>query len=446
LNINNNLYINKKPQSYLKTVLAACFGTFLEWYDFLTFGALAVTFGPLFFPSSDPSASLLASLATFGVGMIVRPIGAAFFGSLGDRIGRKPVFMITITIMGLATLLVGFLPIYSEIGIWAPILLVTLRILQGFSAGGEIGGGAIFLAEHAGEKNRGFKTSFLQLMGPFGILASTLQITLLQKWLSPEEFEAWGWRIPFFVSFLLLLLALYFRRTLEETPVFQELQTNNLKTEGQLLNNFKNPEILKNMFLLFFCVSGGGAVLFFCSQVYLPIFLKTTVKLPVELVDQLSVLSTLFLVVTIIFAGWLSDQVGRKPVITFGLFLGALLILPAFWMIETIGSHLPLTEQDINIIGCMMFGLSLILGLLGGPQAAILTELFPAKSRSSAATFPHNLAAGWIGGMLPFIVAWINHILNSQVDGLYYPAILLTLASVIAFFWLPETSKAKLEK
>jgi MFS family permease len=269
-----------------------------------------------------------------------------------------------------------------------------------------------------------------------------LQITLLQGWLSAEEFQAWGWRIPFFVSFLLLLLALYFRRTLEETPVFQELQTSSPKTEGQLLNNFKDPEILKKMFLLFFCVSGGGAVLFFCSQVYLPIFLKTTVKLPVELVDQLSVLSTLFLATTIIFAGWLSDQVGRKPVITCGLFLGAALILPAFWMMQAIGSHLPLSRQDINIIGCIMFGLSFILGLLGGPQAAILAELFPAKSRNSAATFPHNLAAGWIGGMLPFIVAWVNQEFNGSLVGLWYPAAFLCCAGLIAFFFL-STPKCK---
>ena len=416
----------------------------MEWYDFLTFGALAVTFGPLFFPSNDPSASLLASLATFGVGMIVRPIGAAFFGSLGDRIGRKPVFMITITIMGLATLLVGFLPIYSEIGIWAPILLVTLRILQGFSAGGEIGGGAIFLVEHAGKENRGFKTSFLQLMGPFGILASTLQITFLQRWLSPEEFQAWGWRIPFFISFLLLLLAIYFRKTLEETPIFEELKIKDLKTEGQLLNNFKDSEIRKRMFLLFFCVSGGGAVLFFCSQVYLPIFLKTSVKLPVALVDQLSVLSTLFLVATIIFAGWLSDKVGRRPVITCGLFLGAVLILPAFWMMQTIGRQLPLTEQDISIIACIMFGLSLILGLLGGPQAAILAELFPAKSRNSAATFPHNLAAGWIGGTLPFVVALINQEWSSNTAGLWYPALFLLVSLLLGIFCLPESKKLNL--
>ena len=423
-------------------LLAACFGTFLEWYDFLTFGALAVTFGPLFFPSNDPTSSLLASLATFGVGMIVRPIGAAFFGSMGDRIGRKPVFIITMSIMGLATLLVGFLPTYTTIGIWAPILLVSLRILQGFSAGGEIGGGAIFLAEHAGGKNRGFKTSFLQLMGPFGILASTLQITLLQKCLSAEEFQVWGWRIPFFVSFLLLLMAVYFRRALEETPVFKELKTKHSKIEGQLINNFRDPEIRKKMFLLFFCVSGGGAMLFFCTQVYLPIFLKTTVKLSAELVDQLSVLSTLFLIVTIIFAGWLSDRIGRKPVITTGLLLGAVLILPSFWMMKAIGIDINnFSGNGILAIGGIMFGLSFILGLLGGPQASILAELFPAKSRNSAATFPHNLAAGWVGGMLPFIVAWLSQKLGSTEGGLWYPAIYLLFAALIGLFYLPESIK-----
>jgi MFS family permease len=423
-------------------LIAACFGTFLEWYDFLTFGALAVTFGPLFFPSNDPSSSLLASLATFGVGMIVRPIGAAFFGSMGDRIGRKPVFMITISIMGLATLLVGFLPTYAQIGVLAPILLVSLRILQGFSAGGEIGGGAIFLAEHAGEKNRGFKTSFLQLMGPFGILASTLQITLLQGWLSAEEFQAWGWRIPFFVSFLLLLLAIYFRRALEETPVFKELKTKESKTEGQLINNLRDPEIRKKMFLLFFCVSGGGAMLFFCTQVYLPIFLKTTVKLSAELVDQLSVLSTLFLIAMIIFAGWLSDRVGRKPVITTGLFLGAALIFPAFWMMKAVGTNTDnISGEGILTIGYIMFGLSFILGLLGGPQASILAELFPAKSRNSAATLPHNMAAGWVGGMLPFIIAWLNQKLGGSEGGLWYPATYLLLAAVIALIYLPESIK-----
>ena len=164
MNIINTLEEIKVKKSYRKVAIAACFGTFLEWYDFLTFATLAVVFGPLFFPSNDPNSGLLASLATFGVGMVVRPIGAAIFGSVGDRIGRKPVFMITIMLMGIATVSVGLLPTYAQIGIWAPVLLVSLRLLQGLSAGGEIGGGAVYLTEHAGEENRGLKTpSWLDL-------------------------------------------------------------------------------------------------------------------------------------------------------------------------------------------------------------------------------------------------------------------------------------------
>ena len=229
---------------------------------------------------------------------------------------------------------------------------------------------------------------------------------------------------------------------MEETPIFEELKIKDLKTEGQLLNNFKDSEIRKRMFLLFFCVSGAGAILFFCTQIYLPIFLKTTVKLSAELVDQLSVLSTLFLVLSIIFAGWLSDRIGRKPVITSGLLLGALLILPAFWLMKEIGLNSQgLSTSDTFTISFIMLGLSVILGLLGGPQAAILVELFNSKSRNSAATFPHNLAAGWVGGTLPFIVTWANQATNSSLDGLWYPTVFLFVATILGLKFLPETSR-----
>ncbi|MEY3224728.1 MAG: hypothetical protein RL565_918, partial [Pseudomonadota bacterium] len=333
--------------SYKKVAIAACFGTFLEWYDFLTFATLAVVFGPLFFPSSDPSTGLLASLATFGVGMVVRPIGAAIFGSIGDRIGRRPVFMITITLMGIATVCVGFLPTYAQIGIWAPILLVTLRLLQGLSAGGEIGGSAVYLTEHAGDSNRGFKTSFLQLMGPLGILVSTLQIALLQSYLTQEEFLSWGWRVPFWVSLILLLLAFKARMALEETPIYLQLSQKEAQSKSPLRDNLKDAETRKRMFLLFFCVSAGGAVLFFCVQVYTGIFLKTSVKLPPQLVDQLSVYATLALLPFTIFAGWLSDKIGRKPVIVSGLILGAILILPVFNLLQHLSVNSPLTIAGV---------------------------------------------------------------------------------------------------
>ena len=403
----------------------------------MTFATLAVVFGPLFFPSSDPSTALLASLATFGVGMVVRPIGAAIFGSIGDRIGRRPVFMITITLMGIATVCVGFLPTYAQVGIWAPILLVGLRLLQGLSAGGEIGGSAVYLTEHAGDSNRGFKTSFLQLMGPLGILVSTLQIALLQSYLTPEEFLSWGWRVPFWISLLLLLVAFKARMALEETPIYLQLS----KTEGQsknpLRDNLRDPETRKRMFLLFFCISAGGAVLFFCVQVYTSVFLKTSVKLPSQLVDQLSVYATVALLPLTVFAGWLSDKIGRKPVVVSGLILGATLILPAFYLLQS-------NSGSITLIAGILVGLSAILALVVGPQTALLAELFPAKTRNSAATLPHNLAAGWIGGLLPLIVTWLNQYWESSIAGLWYPTIFLAGGAIVAVLYLPETKRINL--
>lgn len=423
--------------SYRKVAIAACFGTFLEWYDFLTFATLAVVFAPLFFPSSDPSTALLASLATFGVGMVVRPIGAAIFGSIGDRIGRRPVFMITITLMGIATVCVGFLPTYAQAGIWAPIMLVGLRLLQGLSAGGEIGGSAVYLTEHAGDSNRGFKTSFLQLMGPLGILVSTLQIALLQGHLTPEEFLSWGWRVPFWISLILLLIAFKARMALEETPIYLKLSQTETQSKNPLRDNFKDPETRKRMFLLFFCISAGGAVLFFCVQVYTSIFLKTSVKLAPQLVDQLSVYATVALLPLTIFAGWLSDKIGRKPVIVTGLSLGAVLILPAFHLLQSDGN-------STTLIAMVLIGLSGILALVVGPQTALLAELFPAKTRNSAATLPHNLAAGWIGGLLPLIVTWLNQYWESSIAGLWYPTIFLASGAVVALLYLPETKAINL--
>jgi MFS family permease len=436
--------VNSSP--YRKVAIAACFGTFLEWYDFLTFATLAVVFAPLFFPSSDPNTALLASLATFGVGMVVRPIGAAVFGSMGDRIGRKPVFMITIALMGIATVSVGFLPTYAQVGIWAPVLLVSLRLLQGLSAGGEIGGSAVYLTEHAGNEYRGFKTSFLQLMGPLGILFSTLQIALLRNYLSPEEFQAWGWRVPFWISIALLLIAFKARMALEETPIFLELSKTHQQSKNPLLNNFRDPQTRKRMFLLFFCISAGGAVLFFCVQVYTAIFLKTSVKLAPEVVDQLSLYATLCLLPLTVLAGWLSDKVGRKAVIVSGLIFGAAITIPAFNALQYLGG---VNQQSNNagnllLIIAILICLSLALALVVGPQTALLAELFPAKSRNSAATLPHNLAAGWIGGLLPLIVTWLNQQWGTATAGLWYPTIFLAIAGITALFYLPETKKVDL--
>jgi MFS family permease len=435
--------MSNSNQSYPKIATAACFGTFLEWYDFLTFATLAVAFAPLFFPSSDPVTGLLASLATFGAGMIVRPLGAAFFGSLGDRIGRRPVFLITISLMGGATFAVGFLPTYEQIGILAPILLVSLRLLQGLSAGGEIGGSAVYLTEHAGDSNRGFKTSVLQLMGPLGMLLSTLQLLLLNQFLDPASFKEWGWRVPFWFSIVLLLVALKVRMTLEETPIFKNMLAKGETSKSPLRDNFKDKETRKQMFLLFFCISAGGSVLFFCVQVYTGIFMKSALQINPQIVDTLTITATIVLFPLTIISGALSDRIGRRPVVISGLLLGTILIQPAYQFLQTLSQQ---TAPDYSLMSVVLIAITLPLALVVGPQTALLAELFPARTRNSAATLPHNLAAGWIGGMLPLIVTWLNKEFSSPLAGLWYPTIFLAIAAGLAIFFLPETKKIDLTK
>jgi MFS family permease len=429
--------------SYPKIATAACFGTFLEWYDFLTFATLAVAFAPLFFPSSDPVTGLLASLATFGAGMVVRPLGAAFFGSLGDRIGRRPVFLITITLMGGATFAVGFLPTYEQIGIWAPILLVSLRLLQGLSAGGEIGGSAVYLTEHAGNSNRGLKTSVLQLMGPLGMLVSTLQLVLLNQFLDPVSFKEWGWRVPFWFSIILLLVALKVRMTLEETPIFKEMLAQGQTSKSPLRDNFRDKETRRQMFLLFFCISAGGSILFFCVQVYTGIFMKSALQINPQIVDTLTITATLVLFPLTILSGALSDRIGRRPVVIGGLLLGTILIQPAYQFLQALSQQV---TPDYFLMAGTLVTITLPLALVVGPQTALLAELFSAKTRNSAATLPHNLAAGWIGGLLPLIVTWLNKEFSSQLAGLWYPTIFLAIAAGLAIFFLPETKKIDLTK
>jgi MFS family permease len=276
-------------------------------------------------------------------------------------------------------------------------------------------------------------------MGPLGILFSTLQIALLRYYLSNEEFLAWGWRVPFWISIVLLIIAFKARMALEETPVFLELNKNSEKVKKPLRSNFKDAHTRKRMFLLFFCVSAGGAVLFFSVQVYTAIFLKTSVKLEPQLVDQLSIYATLVLLPLTLFAGWLSDKIGRKPVVVSGLILGAVFIHPAYQLLQQFGQ-----ANNLGMIVLILTMLSLSLALVVGPQTALLAELFPAKTRNSAATFPHNLAAGWIGGLLPLIVTWLNQKWESDVAGLWYPTIFLASGALVALLYLPETHKTNL--
>ncbi|MFM7523107.1 MAG: MFS transporter [Betaproteobacteria bacterium] len=421
-----------ESNNYNRIALAACFGTFIEWYDFLTFATLAVHFAALFFPADGPVAGLLYSLATFGIGMVVRPLGAAVFGSFGDRFGRRHVFIATIGIMGVAKFLVGLLPTFDHWGWWTTGLLILLRFIQGLAMGGEIGGANVYLAEHAPAEKRGAATSVLQWMGGLGILASTAQLIILQTWLSAEAFLSWGWRIPFLFSAVLLLLSFRARLALLESPVFNQIKNSGHTSATPLKDCIQDPKTLRHMLLLFFGVSAGGSVLFFSSQVYLAVYLKTVVQMNPVTVSWLSAASTCCLFPLTFLAGALSDRWGRRPVVLSGLLLGAVAIVPIYSALPQLTNQLPL-----------VFALQLILvtavALVTGPQTALLSELFSARTRYTAVGLPHNLSAGWIGGLSPYMVNLIASKSGIALIGLLYPNALLLLALLVCYFKLPET-------
>ena len=422
------------PGIQKKVVVAACFGTFLEWYDFLTFASLATYF----------SATKIGwILGTFGVGMIVRPLGAALFGSLGDRHGRRTIFMATIVLMGVSTIGVGLLPTYAQAGLLAPALLLLLRMLQGLSVGGEIGGAAVYLTEHAPTGRRGLYTSVLQLMGPLGMMASALQIVALQAVLSEADFQAWGWRVPFLFSAVLLAVSIKSRLNLHESPVFQRLRQKNALAKAPLRECFRDKHTLGRMALLFFCLSAGGSLLFFSAQVYTNVFLKTVVKLPAAQASGLVSIATLALFPATLFCGWLSDRIGRRPVLLAGLILGAIVIFPVFQGLLHYGS---LPTPDSTMIVLLLLVLVVPLACITGPQTATLPELFPARTRYSAVALPHNLSAGWIGGMSPFMVTWLGVHFASPLAGLWYPTGLLILAAIIGLLFLPEVRDRPLDQ
>jgi MFS family permease len=312
-----------KPVGYAKTIFASSLGTVFEWYDFYLYGSLAAIISKQFFSGVNPTAAFIFALMAFAAGFAVRPFGALFFGRLGDLIGRKYTFMVTIMLMGLSTFVVGLLPSYASIGIAAPIALISLRLMQGLALGGEYGGAATYVAEHAHSGNRGLLTSWIQTTATLGLFLSLLVILATRTYLGEEKFGDWGWRIPFLVSSLLLLVSVYIRMKLKESPTFAKMKAEGKGSKAPLKDSFANWANLKIVILALFGLTAGQAVVWYTGQFYALFFLTQTLKVEPATANLLIAASLLFGTPFFIFFGWLSDKIGRKKIIMAGCLIAA---------------------------------------------------------------------------------------------------------------------------
>ena len=314
-------------------ITASSLGTVFEWYDFFVYGILATLIGKLFFPSDSPTAATLASLAIFGAGFGVRPFGAVLFGYFGDRIGRKYTFLVTISLMGGATAAIGFLPTFATAGVWAAAMLLALRCLQGLALGGEYGGAAIYVAEHAPPGKRGQYTSWIQASVAGGFLLAVVTVLTTRTAMSNEAFEAWGWRVPFLISILLLAISLYIRLKLSESPVFQAMKAAGTTSKNPFTESFSYPGNVKRILVAMFGVAAGLTVIYYTSQFGTLYFLTGTARVPeTEALLYMAAGAALAAPLYVMF-GWLSDRLGRKRILLVGYALAMLCVFPLFHLI-----------------------------------------------------------------------------------------------------------------
>ncbi len=525
---------------------ASALGTLFEWYDFYLYGALASSFAAHFFSAVNETTAFIFALATFAVGFIVRPLGALVFGRLGDLVGRKVTFLVTLAIMGLATFLVGLLPDYGSIGIAAPLLLVTLRVIQGLAIGGEFGGAIVYVAEHAPEGRRGLHTSFIPAMAMGGLLLSLVVIAATRACMQPESFAAWGWRVPFLASAILLGISLWIRLRLQESPVFRQMRAERRLSRAPVSETFLHRGNLRLVLAALFGSVIGQAVLFYMGTFYAYYFLERVAHVEAFTVAVLTGTALVIASPLVVVCGWLSDRLGRKPLLLAAMALAALSYFPLFAALlsaanpalakarevapvvvvayppdcsllfdplgragrdrnscdvvksflahagishatqplpspgparleigatalvapdaaalagdsraraiagfrDEAGSALeragyrPTAESgaiDRPLVIAILVLLLVFAAMSSGAYAALLAEMFPARIRYTALSFPQNFGNGWFGGLLPAITFTIVAATGNVFAGLWYPVSLAALCFVVGWLAVPET-------
>lgn len=479
-------------------ITASSVGTLIEWYDFYIFGSLATILSEQFFPKSSPTVAILSTLAFFAAGFVVRPFGAIFFGRLGDLIGRKHTFLITLILMGGSTFAIGLVPSYDSIGLFAPLLVLIFRLVQGLALGGEYGGAATYVAEHAPITQRGFYTSFIQTTATLGLFVSIGVIIAVRQYIGVEAFAAWGWRIPFILSAVLVIVSIFIRMRMQESPLFAKIKAEGKISKNPLKESFGKKENLKLVLIALFGATAGQGVVWYTGQFYAMTFIETTCK--VDFVQTRNIIAVALVLGTplFIYFGWLSDKIGRKMIMMVGLLLAVVLYRPIYkqmyaltdvslkteiadkkivakeiradedrgetTLIKTTrfftdGSTQVVTEEMNDsssakatmIVESKEFWLMVLfvwiqvvfVTMVYGPIAAFLVELFPTRIRYTSMSLPYHIGNGIFGGLTPFIATSLFIASKTESNpsgdpfaGLWYPIAVAAATFIIGMIFL----------
>ncbi|MCU0420957.1 MAG: MFS transporter [Cyclobacteriaceae bacterium] len=477
-------------------ITASSVGTLIEWYDFYLFGSLATVLSVKFFPQSNPTAAFLSTLATFAAGFIVRPFGALVFGRLGDRVGRKYTFLVTLLIMGGATFAIGLIPGYEQWGLFAPALVLLLRLLQGLALGGEYGGAATYVAEHSPAHQRGFYTSFIQTTATLGLFVSIGVIVATRKVVGEAAFAEWGWRIPFLLSAVLVAVSVYIRLRMQESPLFARIKSEGKLSVNPLRESFTKKENLRWVLLALFGATAGQGVVWYTGQFYAMTFIQKTMQ--VELTQSYFIMAVALVAATplFVFFGWWSDKIGRKYIMLAGLLLAVVLYRPIYQAMYALGDvntkveqadqksittsryrnalrdsltttetarifsdgtllmekqtirgsgQVQETKRTIELSGRKLYALIalifvqvVLVTLVYGPIAAFLVELFPTRIRYTSMSLPYHLGNGVFGGLTPLIATYLATRTTDPLAGLWYPIAVAAVCFVIGLIFLPN--------
>lgn len=469
-----------------QVIAASSVGTMIEWYDFYIFGSLTTTMVPLFYPPENQTLAYIAYLATFAVGFVVRPFGALFFGRIGDIVGRKYAFLVTLLIMGGATALIGFLPTYGQIGIIAPIILLVIRVLQGLALGGEYGGAAVYVAEHVPDNRRGFYTSFIQITATLGLFLSLAVILTVQNMMSADQFAGraegiGGWRIPFLISIFLVAISLYIRLRMKESPIFEQIKSSGMTSANPLIEAFTKWKNLKIVLISLFGATAGQGVVWYTGQFYALFYMQSILNINATSANYIIAIALLLGMPFFVVFGSLSDRIGRKWIILAGCLLALLTYLPIYKAMQSAaGSNvvtatsqsdpvtgaIRLTPQSLDESGALVNAPKVLpyttfadlvsnstawllillvfiqviwVTMVYGPIAAYLVEAFPAKIRYTALSLPYHIGNGVFGGLLPLIGLSVIAQTGNIYAGLYYPMIVAGITLIIGAIFLKET-------